>query len=58
MHGVKGVMVMEDLLNTVRRTRPIDLVALAGKLAGVGLFAALIYSYCSVLIEACFRGIR
>ncbi len=49
---------MVQLLTALRRSRAADFVSLAGKLVGVGLFVALIYNYCTVLLEACFRHVR
>ena len=49
---------MGEVLSVLRHSRASELLGIAGKLVGVGVFAALIYSYCNVLIEACLRGLR
>jgi hypothetical protein len=33
-------------------------VGFAAKVIGIGLFAGLVLTYCNVLIDACFRGLR
>lgn len=49
---------MAEMLSVLRHSRTSERLGIVGKLVGVGVFAALIYSYCNVLIEACFRGVR
>ena len=35
-----------------------EVVGFAAKMIGIGLFAGLMLTYCNVLIDACFRGLR
>jgi hypothetical protein len=49
---------ISEILSVLRQSKASELAGLVGKLVGVGVFAALIYSYCNVLIEACFRGLK
>ena len=35
-----------------------EVVGFAAKVIGIGLFAGLMLTYCNVLIDACFRGLR
>jgi hypothetical protein len=49
---------MSEMLAVLRNSKATDVVGVLGKLVGAGLFAALVYSYCNVLIEACVRGVH
>jgi hypothetical protein len=49
---------MPQLAGRLRGGRPGDVVGFAIKVIGIGVFAGLILTYCNVLIDACFRGIR
>lgn len=49
---------MSALRLALRHMRVRGFVNIAGRLAGLGLFFALIYSYCHVLVETCFRGLH
>jgi hypothetical protein len=51
-----GEVTMREMLSTVRESKTSEVMGVVGQLIGVGLFAALIYSYGNVLIEACIRG--
>jgi hypothetical protein len=33
-------------------------VGFAAKVIGIGVFAGLMFTYCSALIDACFRGLH
>lgn len=45
-------------IDRVRGGRPADVLGFAIKVIGIGVFAGLILTYCNVLLDACFRGIR
>ena len=49
---------MSEMLSVLRHSKASELLGIVGKLVGVGLFAALLYSYANVLIEACVRNAR
>jgi hypothetical protein len=56
--GDTGEATMVEILSVFRNSRASDLLGVLGKLVGVGVFAALIYSYSNVLIEACVHATR
>lgn len=49
---------MSAIVSVLRQMRMRDLVGLTGRVVGLGLFVGLVYTYCHVLVEGCFRGIR
>jgi hypothetical protein len=51
--GNTGEVTMAEIISVLRSAKAGEVAGIAGKLIGVGLFAALLYSYASVLIEAC-----
>ena len=55
--GNTGEVTMAEIMSVLRSAKAGEVAGIAGKLIGVGLFAALIYSYANVLIEACVRRI-
>jgi hypothetical protein len=55
--GNTGEVTMGEMMSLLRSAKAGEMVGIAGKLIGVGLFAALIYSYANVLIEACVNRI-
>jgi hypothetical protein len=54
----EGEVSMEGMLSVLKQFKASDLLGIAGKLLGIGLFGALMYTYCNVLIETCFRGVH
>ena len=54
--GRGGDVSVTEMLSVLRHSKSSDLLVMAGKLIGVGLFAALVYSYCNVLIETLARS--
>lgn len=49
---------MPQLVGRLRGGRPVDAVGFAIKVIGIGVFAGLMLTYCNVLLDACFRGLR
>ena len=49
---------MSEIISVLRHLRMREILGLTGRLVGFGLFIGLIYTYCHVLVETCFRGIR
>ena len=49
---------MGEILTVLRHMKLKDVLGLTGRLLGFGLFIGLIYTYCHVLLETCFRGLR
>lgn len=49
---------MPQLVGRLREGRAVDAVGFAIKVIGIGAFTGLILTYCNVLLDACFRGIR
>ena len=49
---------MPQLIGRLRGGRPVDAVGFAIKVIGIGVFAGLMLTYCNVLLDACFRGLR
>ena len=56
--GNWGVLVMSQMLSVLKHLKMVDLVGLAGRLAGLAMFIGLIYTYCHALVETCFRGLH
>ncbi|MBC8132484.1 MAG: hypothetical protein H7X95_05835 [Deltaproteobacteria bacterium] len=56
--GEVGEVTMNEMLSVLKTVRATEVAIVLGKLVGMGLFAILVYSYCSVLIEAGVRGVR
>jgi len=48
---------MSTLVVMLRDARSFDLVRLAGRVAGLAAFGALLYSYCHLLADAAARGL-
>lgn len=55
--GNAGEVTMAEIMSVLRSSKASEVAGIAGKLIGVGLFAALIYSYASVLIESLVRSV-
>ena len=55
--GNTGEVTMAEIMSILRSAKASEVAGIAGKLIGVGLFAALLYSYANVLIEACVSRI-
>jgi hypothetical protein len=51
--GNRGEVTMAEIMSVLRNSKASEVAGIAGKVIGVGLFAALLYNYASVLIEAC-----
>jgi len=49
---------MSHMMSVLKHLKMVDLVGLAGRLAGLALFVGLVYTYCHVLVETCFRGLH
>jgi hypothetical protein len=49
---------MGEILTVIRHMKMREVLGLTGRLLGFGLFIGLIYTYCHVLVETCFQGIR
>ncbi|HEY2902441.1 MAG TPA: hypothetical protein VGL59_17795 [Polyangia bacterium] len=49
---------MSHVADRLRGGRQASAVGFAVKVIGIGVFAGLILTYCNVLLDACFRGIR
>ena len=49
---------MSQMLSVLKHLKVTDLLGLAGRLAGLALFVGLLYTYCQVLVETCFRGLH
>ena len=49
---------MGEFLTVIRHLKARDVLGLTGRLIGFGLFIGLIYTYCHVLVESCFQGIK
>lgn len=49
---------MSHMLSVLKHLKMVDLVGLAGRLAGLALFVGLVYTYCHALVETCFRGLH
>ena len=49
---------MPNLAVRSRGGRSGEAVVFAIKVIGIGVFAGLMLTYCNVLLDACFRGLR
>jgi hypothetical protein len=49
---------MGEILTVIRHMKLRDVLGLTGRFVGFGLFIGLIYTYCHVLVETCFQGIK
>ena len=49
---------MAQLVGRLRGGRSVDALGFAIKVIGIGVFAGLMLTYCNVLLDACFRGLR
>lgn len=49
---------MGEILTVIRHMKLRDVLGLAGRFVGFGLFIGLVYTYCHVLVETCFQGIK
>lgn len=49
---------MGEILTVIRHLKVRDMLGLIGRLVGFALFIGLIYTYCHVLVETCFQGIK
>lgn len=56
--GGKGEVTMGEMLSVLRSSKASEVAGVLGKVVGTGLFAALVYSYCNVLLDACVRGVQ
>ena len=54
----KGGVNMSAIVSVLKQMKVRDLAGLSGRVIGLGLFVGLVYTYCHVLVESCFRGIR
>jgi ABC-type Na+ efflux pump permease subunit len=55
--GNTGGVTMAEIMSVLRSSKASEVAGIAGKVIGVGLFAALLYNYASVLIEACVNHV-
>ena len=49
---------MSHMLSALKHLKVTDLLGLVGRLAGLTLFVGLVYTYCHILVETCFRGLH
>jgi hypothetical protein len=49
---------MSQMLSVLKHLKVTDVMAMAGRLAGLALFVGLVYTYCHVLVETCLRGLH
>jgi hypothetical protein len=49
---------MGSIFSAIKHVKARELAGLTGRLIGFGLFVGLILTYCHVLLETCFRGLK
>jgi len=49
---------MSAMVSVLKQMKMRDLAGLTGRVIGLGMFVGLVYTYCHVLVESCFRGIH